>query len=177
MPPRPLLPLQADLVADKIIFDSLRASNAVATATSEETSDMVDLGGQGYSVAFDPLDGSSIVGANFAVGSIFGIWPGSKIIGSKGSEQVAAAYSVYGPRTLLMWAIPSPGGCGSRPQPQALLAKEGSLQCTDTCHSAPEAIADCLQWSPAAEKNSSAANSTACEHLLRRCPTGTTPPS
>lgn len=70
---------------------------------------MVDLGGSGYSVAFDPLDGSSIVGANFAVGSIFGIWPGSKIIGSKGSEQAAAAYSVYGPRTLLVWAIPSPG--------------------------------------------------------------------
>ena len=55
-------------MADKIIFDDLRSSNAVATASSEETSDMVDLGGEGYSVAFDPLDGSSIVGANFAVG-------------------------------------------------------------------------------------------------------------
>jgi hypothetical protein len=28
-----------------------------------------------FQVVFDPLDGSSIVGANFAVGSIFGIYP------------------------------------------------------------------------------------------------------
>jgi hypothetical protein len=45
------------------------------------------------------------------VGSIFGVWPGSKILGLKGSQQAAAAYSVYGPRTLLVWAVPSPGAC------------------------------------------------------------------
>jgi fructose-1,6-bisphosphatase len=39
----------------------------------------VDLGGKeggGFSVGFDPLDGSSIIDSNFSVGSIFGIWPG-----------------------------------------------------------------------------------------------------
>lgn len=41
-----------------------------------------------YSVAFDPLDGSSIVDANFAVGSIFGVWPGDKLLGRTGKEQV-----------------------------------------------------------------------------------------
>lgn len=58
-------------------------------------------------VAFDPLDGSSIFSANFAVGSIFGIWKGSSPIGQTGRDQVAAAYSIYGPRTLLVVAVPS----------------------------------------------------------------------
>lgn len=32
-------------------------------------------------VVFDPLDGSSVVGANFAVGTIFGVWPGHGVSG------------------------------------------------------------------------------------------------
>ncbi len=32
--------------------------------------------GEGFSVAFDPLDDSSIVDTNFTVGTIFGVWPG-----------------------------------------------------------------------------------------------------
>jgi hypothetical protein len=60
-------------------------------------------------VAFDPLDGSSIVGANFSVGSIFGIWPGTGLVGRTGRQQAAAAYAVYGPRTLLVWARPEAG--------------------------------------------------------------------
>lgn len=58
-------------------------------------------------VAFDPLDGSSIFSANFAVGSIFGIWPGSTPLGQTGRHQAAAAYSIYGPRTLLVVAVPT----------------------------------------------------------------------
>lgn len=60
-------------------------------------------------MAFDPLDGSSIVGANFAVGSIFGIWPGDDLVGKKGSDQVAAVYAVYGPRTVMVVALTQPG--------------------------------------------------------------------
>jgi hypothetical protein len=60
-------------------------------------------------VVFDPLDGSSIVGSNFAVGSIFGVWPGAGVVGRIGRQQAAAAYAVYGPRTLLVWARPVSG--------------------------------------------------------------------
>jgi fructose-1,6-bisphosphatase len=56
-------------------------------------------------VAFDPLDGSSIVDANFAVGSIFGVWPGPTPLGQTGRDQVAAMYSLYGPRTLFVLAF------------------------------------------------------------------------
>lgn len=53
--------------ARRCVFDALRACSAVAVASSEEQPRDVDLGGSGYSVAWDPLDGSSIVGANWAV--------------------------------------------------------------------------------------------------------------
>lgn len=46
------------------------------------------MGGKGFSVAFDPLDGSSIVDTNFSVGTIFGVWPGDKLVGITGREQV-----------------------------------------------------------------------------------------
>lgn len=63
------------------------------------------MGGSGYSVAFDPLDGSSIVDTNFAVGTIFGVWPGDKLTGITGRDQAAAGMGVYGPRTVYVIAI------------------------------------------------------------------------
>ncbi|KAI8462704.1 MAG: hypothetical protein J3K34DRAFT_389420 [Monoraphidium minutum] len=102
--------LEADLYADNIIFRRLRACGAAASASSEETTDIVPLGGSGYSVAFDPLDGSSIVDANFAVGSIFGVWPGPTPLGQTGRDQAAAMYSVYGPRTMFVVAYSDANG-------------------------------------------------------------------
>lgn len=62
-------------------------------------------------VVFDPLDGSSILSANLAVGTIFGIWDTPSLLGHSCRRQVAAGYAVYGPRTLLVWAVPrSEGG-------------------------------------------------------------------
>eukprot|EP00850_Spirogloea_muscicola_P010173 SM000059S18650 [mRNA] locus=s59:86510:87675:- [translate_table: standard] len=62
-------------------------------------------GSGGFSVAFDPLDGSSIVDTNFTVGTIFGVWPGDKLTGITGRDQAAAAMGVYGPRTTYILAI------------------------------------------------------------------------
>lgn len=101
--------IQADVHTDDIIFKHLRACPAVASASSEEQADIIPMPGSHYSVAFDPLDGSSIFDANFAVGSIFGVWRGASPLGQTGADQVAAAYSVYGPRTLLIVARPGTG--------------------------------------------------------------------
>lgn len=60
-----------------VLLLSYRKSGLASIGSSEETPEEVDLGGEGFSVSFDPLDGSSIIDANFSVGSIFGIWPGS----------------------------------------------------------------------------------------------------
>ena len=65
----------------------------------------VPCGGTGYCAAFDPLDGSSIYDANFAVGTIMGIWPGTTLLNRKGSEQVAALVVQYGPRVTMALAL------------------------------------------------------------------------
>ncbi len=62
-------------------------------ACSEEVPEPVDMGGEGFSVAFDPLDGSSIVDTNFAVGTILGIWPGDKLTGITGRDQVRQGHT------------------------------------------------------------------------------------
>ena len=98
--------LHLDLVTNEEAFEELRACGLVATASSEETPEEVDLGGAGFSVAFDPLDGSSIIDANFSVGSIFGVWPGKGLVGRTGREQAAAVLTIYGPRTTLVVALP-----------------------------------------------------------------------
>ncbi|CAD7934929.1 unnamed protein product [Amoebophrya sp. A25] len=101
--------LAVDLASDQAVFARLKASGLVAVASSEETPEEVNLGGTGFSVAFDPLDGSSIVDANFTVGSIFGVWPGATLKGVRGNEQVAAVMAMYGPRITM--AVAWRGGC------------------------------------------------------------------
>ena len=61
--------LAIDVLADKVIFDNLTASRVVATASSEEVPVEKAINPNGkFSVAFDPLDGSSIIDTNFSVG-------------------------------------------------------------------------------------------------------------
>ena len=49
--------LAIDLLANTVIFENLKEAGSVATASSEETPTEDPIGGSGYSVAFDPLDG------------------------------------------------------------------------------------------------------------------------
>lgn len=62
-------------------------------------------------MAFDPLDGSSIVDTNFSVGTIFGVWPGDKLTGITGRQQAAAGMGIYGPRTVFCIALKDAPGC------------------------------------------------------------------
>jgi hypothetical protein len=97
--------LAVDMLADKLLFEALRYSGACKYACSEEVPEAVDMGGSGFSVAFDPLDGSSIVDTNFTVGTIFGVWPGDKLTGISGRDQAAAGMGIYGPRTIFCMAL------------------------------------------------------------------------
>ncbi|XP_020694759.1 sedoheptulose-1,7-bisphosphatase, chloroplastic [Dendrobium catenatum] len=100
--------LAVDVLADKLLFESLRYSHVCKYACSEELPELQDMEGPaegGFSVAFDPLDGSSIVDTNFTVGTIFGVWPGDKLTGVTGRDQVAAAMGIYGPRTTYVIAV------------------------------------------------------------------------
>ncbi|KAK6933056.1 Fructose-1-6-bisphosphatase class I, N-terminal [Dillenia turbinata] len=100
--------LAVDMLANKLLFEALEHSHFCKFACSEEVPELQDMGGPaegGFSVAFDPLDGSSIVDTNFSVGTIFGVWPGDKLTGITGGDQVAAAMGVYGPRTTYVLAL------------------------------------------------------------------------
>ncbi|KAF9598509.1 hypothetical protein IFM89_028041 [Coptis chinensis] len=100
--------LAVDMLADKLLFEALRHSHFCKYACSEEVPELQDMEGPvegGFSVAFDPLDGSSIVDTNFTVGTIFGVWPGDKLTGVTGRDQVAAAMGIYGPRTTYVLAV------------------------------------------------------------------------
>jgi len=73
------------MACDAIIFEELKKTGVVSYGLSEERPELNELGGKDYIVTFDPLDGSSIIGTNWTVGSIFGVWPSdnSKLIGMK----------------------------------------------------------------------------------------------
>lgn len=97
--------LDVDVKTDEVLFKVLKASGLVYVAASEENPVEIPCNGAGYSVAFDPLDGSSIVDANFAVGTIVGIWPGNGLLNRNGREQVASMVVQYGPRVTAALAL------------------------------------------------------------------------
>jgi sedoheptulose-bisphosphatase len=97
--------LDVDVKTDELIFSCLRSSKLVHVAASEENPVEIDCGGSGFSVGFDPLDGSSIVDCNFAVGTIMGIWPGNGLLNRSGREQSAALIAQYGPKVTIALAI------------------------------------------------------------------------
>ncbi|MEI7510923.1 MAG: class 1 fructose-bisphosphatase [Candidatus Peregrinibacteria bacterium] len=101
--------LTLDVLADEIFGEHLVESNLVSCFASEEQEELVTiLGDSGkFSVAFDPLDGSSLVDTNVTIGSIFGVWEGNGFLGRKGSEMKAAGYFTYGPRTTLVLSLGS----------------------------------------------------------------------
>lgn len=93
--------LKLDVLSDEIITASLGKISAIKELVSEEKEEPLKVSESGeYIVAYDPLDGSSLVDVNFAVGSIFGIYKGSL----EPANLVASVYSVYGPRTELVIA-------------------------------------------------------------------------
>ncbi len=98
--------LALDVLSDRILRKRLIYSGVVANILSEESPDIIpvssDYEGK-YSVAFDPLDGSSLVDVNLAVGTIVSIYEGGDLL-QPGRNQVAAMYILYGPRNTLVYS-------------------------------------------------------------------------
>lgn len=75
----------------------------VHAAISEESPEKTILNEDGeYIVTFDPIDGSSVIDSNFAVGSVYGIWKCKDLLAKNGREMVGACLSAYGTRTTIM---------------------------------------------------------------------------
>ncbi|NCO02102.1 MAG: class 1 fructose-bisphosphatase [Epsilonproteobacteria bacterium] len=93
--------LQLDIQCDMIIEEEFSNVTSVHTIASEEKEHAQLMHNEGkYFIAYDPLDGSSLVDVNLSVGSIFGIYEGD--FGSQ--NMVAACYVVYGPRVEMVFA-------------------------------------------------------------------------
>jgi fructose-1,6-bisphosphatase I len=103
--------IKMDVLSNRIIEQELCECGLVSMYVSEENPEAVTCtsGAGRYAVAFDPLDGSSLVDVDFAVGSIFGVYEGNEMFGRVPREQVAALYVVYGPRTRLVYAVAGKG--------------------------------------------------------------------
>ncbi|WP_457743982.1 class 1 fructose-bisphosphatase [Sulfurimonas sp.] len=93
--------LELDIKCDMIIEEEFSRVSCINTIASEEKEHAETLHEDGrYFIAYDPLDGSSLVDVNLSVGSIFGIY--DRAFGA--DKMVAACYVVYGPRVEMVFA-------------------------------------------------------------------------
>jgi len=90
--------IKADVWADGLFFDRLSSVDGVGEYVSEEREGAVDCG-EGYSVAIDPLDGSSNLASNNPVGTIIGVYDAA--LPAPGRELVASTMVLYGPYTTM----------------------------------------------------------------------------
>ncbi len=93
-----------DKFADELLIKEFEKSKLVRTIASEEQSDLVEITKTrgNYGVTLDPLDGSSCVNTNLAVGTIAGFFDEGDVL-EKGVKMDAACYIIYGPLTSLVY--------------------------------------------------------------------------
>jgi fructose-1,6-bisphosphatase I len=94
-----------DIWADRHLTRVIGASGLVAELASEEQEELVRFpGARGtLGVVMDPLDGSSNVKVNLAVGTIVGVYDGPVL--QPGERLKAAFYMLYGPLTTLTLSV------------------------------------------------------------------------
>jgi len=103
-----------DTFSSKTLVSTLSQCGRVAAIGDEEEEQATVIGDSAkhqYLIQMDPLDGSSNIDVAVSVGSILGIWKrqgDEKVLDTtllkKGSEQVAAVYTVYGSCTMMVVA-------------------------------------------------------------------------
>ena len=102
-----------DIITNDIMVNALNWTGHLAGMASEEIDEFIAIPPQykkgKYLALFDPLDGSSNIDANLAVGTIFsilrcreGVEPALEDFLRKGSEQVCAGFVLYGPSTMMV---------------------------------------------------------------------------
>lgn len=96
-----------DILANDLFLRACATVPEVSFAVSEELDDAVPMSSQGkYAVIFDPLDGSSNLDVNIAVGTIFSVLAASSKseLLQQGRQQELAGFISYGPSTDLVLA-------------------------------------------------------------------------
>jgi len=91
--------LKLDIKSDIIIENNFKKLSCVKQVVSEEQDNIVNINDTGkYLIAYDPLDGSSLVDVNLSVGSIYGIYTND----FTGDNIIASVYVVFGPRVEMV---------------------------------------------------------------------------
>lgn len=98
--------MAGDLYADELLGEAITAVDGVGSFVSEEREAAEDAGGAvgegAYAVAIDPLDGSSNLRSNNAMGTVVGVYDAP--LPTTGRDLVAAGYVLYGPITTMVVA-------------------------------------------------------------------------
>lgn len=107
-----------DVFANEVLVHCLRVRENIGVLASEENENPIIVHGgserASFAVVFDPLDGSSNIDVNGAVGTIFSIYrrPEGVALASPeqwvlqpGTRQIAAGYVLYGSSTILVYSI------------------------------------------------------------------------
>jgi fructose-1,6-bisphosphatase I len=97
--------LDLDKSADEILKNQLQYSGFVREYASEERDAVMQIGqgNEKYFITADPLDGSSLVETNLAIGTIIGIHKES-IFAEGRNTLVAAMYITYGPLITMVYS-------------------------------------------------------------------------
>lgn len=92
-----------DKKADEILIAALTASRLVRWIATEEQPDIIEVENPDneFGITIDPLDGSSLIDVNLAVGTIVGIYSGYVL--EPGNTMLGALYILYGPLTTLTY--------------------------------------------------------------------------
>lgn len=96
--------MELDKYADSVFLDAMETSKLVKTVASEEQEEIVEIqkaNGE-FGVTIDPLDGSSLIASNLAVGTIVGFFDEGNVM-EMGKKMDAALYILYGPLTSLVY--------------------------------------------------------------------------
>ncbi|MGL2374397.1 class 1 fructose-bisphosphatase [Helicobacter pylori] len=94
-------PIKADLALDKFLEENFLSLENIKSVFSEEKETPVTKENGSYLIAYDPLDGSSVMEANFLVGTIIGVYEKDY----KAQNLVASLYVVFGHKMELVVAL------------------------------------------------------------------------
>ncbi|WQZ91700.1 class 1 fructose-bisphosphatase [Helicobacter pylori] len=94
-------PIKADLALDKFLEETFLSLENVKSVFSEEKETPVTKENGSYLIAYDPLDGSSVMEANFLVGTIIGVYEKDY----KAQNLVTSLYVVFGHKIELVVAL------------------------------------------------------------------------
>ncbi|WQV51614.1 class 1 fructose-bisphosphatase [Helicobacter pylori] len=94
-------PIKADLALDKFLEETFLSLENIKSVFSEEKETPVTKENGSYLIAYDPLDGSSVMEANFLVGTIIGVYEKDY----KAQNLAASLYVVFGHKVELVVAL------------------------------------------------------------------------